>query len=224
MDTALKDILMGVADSFTRLAPAMLAAIIIGLIGWIVAIGVKKGAPRLFRALRLDAATKRAGIKFPVADWIGTAMYYGVLLITAQLAFGAFGPNPVSELIEKGVLLIPRLIVAVIILIVASAAAAAVADMVGRATEHTQYQALAARAARYGVLGMGGIAALSHVGVGMAVTQPVLIAILSAVVGVVVVGVGGGLIGPARAMWERQLGRVVGDSSASGDGLDSHNS
>ena len=58
------------------------------------------------------------------------------------------------------------------------------------------------------ILGLGIIAALSQIGVAVAVTLPVLITVLATVAGILIVGVGGGLVGPMRQRWERVLDRA----------------
>lgn len=42
----------------------------------------------------------------------------------------------------------------------------------------------------------------------LSVTLPVLITVLATIGGILVVGVGGGLIGPMRSRWERWLGQL----------------
>jgi hypothetical protein len=55
------------------------------------------------------------------------------------------------------------------------------------------------------ILALGVIAALGQAGIATAVTQPVLFAALAAGAGILIVGVGGGMIGPMRQRWERWL-------------------
>jgi hypothetical protein len=58
------------------------------------------------------------------------------------------------------------------------------------------------------IIALGVIAALSQIGVAVAVTLPVLITVLATVGGILVVGVGGGLIRPMQQRWERWLARA----------------
>jgi hypothetical protein len=58
------------------------------------------------------------------------------------------------------------------------------------------------------IIALGVIAALSQIGVAVAVTLPVLIAVLATVGGILVVGVGGGLVRPMQQRWERWLLRA----------------
>jgi hypothetical protein len=63
------------------------------------------------------------------------------------------------------------------------------------------------------------IAALNQVGVATTVTEPILVAFLGTVGGVLVVGLGGGLIQPMRQRWERLLSRAEADTAGVRRGL-----
>jgi hypothetical protein len=127
------------------------------------------------------------------------------MLFVLQLAFGVFGPNPISELITAIIAFLPRLIVAVIIVVVASAVAAAVRTLIEGSIGGLSYGKTLANIAAVFILGLGVIAALNQVGVATTVTTPVLIAVLATIAGVVIVGVGGGLIKPMQSRWESYL-------------------
>jgi hypothetical protein len=131
-----------------------------------------------------------------------------VLLLTLQLAFGVFGPNPVSALLTGIVAFLPRIAVAIIIVVVASAIAAAVKDLVTSVTGGLSYGHVLANIASVFIIALGVIAALSQIGVAIAVTLPVLITVLATVGGILVVGVGGGLIRPMQQRWDRWLDRA----------------
>ena len=49
-----------------------------------------------------------------------------MLLFTLQIAFGVWGPNPVSDLIDAVVAWLPKAFVAIVIVVVAAAIASAV--------------------------------------------------------------------------------------------------
>ena len=55
---------------------------------------------------------------------------FAFLLFVLQLAFGIFGPNPVSDLIAGVIAWLPRLFVAVVIVVVAAAIAGWVKDLI----------------------------------------------------------------------------------------------
>jgi hypothetical protein len=125
-----------------------------------------------------------------------------------QLAFGVFGPNPISDLLEDVIRFLPSLIVAIVILVVASAIAAAVKTLIEGSLGGLSYGKTVANIAAGFILFLGIVAALNQVGVATTVTTPVLITILATIGGVIVVGVGGGLIKPMQHRWEGYLSKA----------------
>jgi hypothetical protein len=76
---------------------------------------------------------------------------------------------------------LPRIIVAIVIVVIAAAIAAAVKDLVGSALGGLSYGRILATTASVFIIGLGVIAALSQIGVAIAVTLPVLITVLATV-------------------------------------------
>lgn len=195
--------------------PQLLLFLVILLIGWLIAKGLRKLTDTVLERLHFDRAVERGGIgqalarsKYDASDLIALVVYYAVLLLTLQLAFGVFGPNPISALLTGIVAFLPRIAVAIIIVVIASAIAAAVKDLVMSVTGGLSYGRVLANIASIFIIALGVIAALSQIGVAIAVTMPVLIAVLATVGGIMVVGVGGGLIRPMQQRWERWLDRA----------------
>jgi small-conductance mechanosensitive channel len=206
------------ADAMRMVAvfvPQLLLFLVILLIGWLIAKGLRKLTDTVLERLHFDRAVERGGIgqalarsKYDASDLIALVVYYAVLLLTLQLAFGVFGPNPISALLTGIVAFLPRIAVAIIIVVIASAIAAAVKDLVMSVTGGLSYGRVLANIASIFIIALGVIAALSQIGVAVAVTLPVLIAVLATVGGIMVVGVGGGLIRPMQQRWERWLDRA----------------
>jgi hypothetical protein len=195
--------------------PQLLLFLVILLIGWLIAKGLRKLTDTVLERLHFDRAVERGGIgqalarsKYDASDLIAMVVYYAVLLITLQLAFGVFGPNPISALLTGIVAFLPRIAVAIIIVVIASAIAAAVKDLVMSVTGRLSYGNVLANIASIFIIALGVIAALSQIGVAVAVTLPVLITVLATVGGILIVGVGGGLIRPMQQRWERWLDRA----------------
>jgi hypothetical protein len=195
--------------------PQLVLFLVILLIGWLIAKGLRKLTDTVLERLHFDRAVERGGIgqtlarsKYDASDLIAMVVYYAVLLLTLQLAFGVFGPNPISVLLTGIVAFLPRIAVAIIIVVVASAIAAAVKDLVTSVTGGLSYGRLLANIASVFIIALGVIAALSQIGVAVAVTLPVLITVLATVGGILVVGVGGGLVRPMQQRWERWLLRA----------------
>jgi hypothetical protein len=201
--------------------PKLVAFLAILLIGWLVATALRNVVDKLLERVGFDRAVERGGIgralertRFDASDILAKLVYYGLLLFTLQLAFGVWGPNPISDLLSGVVAWLPKAAVGIIIVVVAAAIASAVRELVSGALGGLSYGRLLANLAAWFIIGIGAVAALNQVGIATTVTTPVLIAILATVAGVLIVGVGGGMVRPMQQRWERWLGRIEEESSA----------
>ena len=195
--------------------PQLVGFLLILLIGWLIARTVSKLLEKLLEKAGFDRAVERGGVKraldrskFDASDIVAKLVYYTLMLFVLQLAFGVFGPNPISSLISGVIAFLPKLIVAIIIVVVAAAIAAAVKTLVEGTLGGLSYGKALANVASAFILFLGIIAALNQIEVATAVTTPILIAILATVAGVVIVGAGGGLIQPMQRRWEGYLTRA----------------
>ncbi|WP_433017207.1 mechanosensitive ion channel family protein [Kribbella sp. CA-294648] len=212
------DIEQGLNDAWSAIAtfvPKLVIFLAILVIGWIIAKVVAKVVNAALERVGFDRAVERGGIKqalarsqYDASDIIAKLVYYAILLITLQIGFGVWGPNPVSDLLTDIVAWLPRAAVAIIIVVIAGAVARAVKDLVGNALSGLSYGKTLATIASVFIWALGIIAALNQIGVATTVTTPVLIAVLATVGGVIVVGAGGGLIRPMQQRWERWLDRA----------------
>lgn len=212
------DIEQGLNDAWSAIAtfvPKLVIFLAILVIGWIIAKVVAKVVNKALERVGFDRAVERGGIKqalarsqYDASDIIAKLVYYAILLITLQIGFGVWGPNPVSDLLTDIVAWLPRAAVAIIIVVIAGAVARAVKDLVGNALSGLSYGKTLATIASVFIWALGIIAALNQIGVATTVTTPVLIAVLATVGGVIVVGAGGGLIRPMQQRWERWLDRA----------------
>ncbi|WP_157252072.1 mechanosensitive ion channel family protein [Nonomuraea typhae] len=208
----------GLADAWTSVAtfvPKFLAFLVILLAGWLLAKLLRKGVDALLERVGFDRWVERGGVgrmlassRYDASGLIAAIVYYAVLLVTLQISFSVFGPNPVSALLTAIVAWLPKAAVAIVIVVIAAAIASAVKDIVSSALSRLSYGGTLATIAYVFILGLGVIAALNQIEVATAVTTPVLIAFLATVTGILVVGVGGGLIRPMRQRWEGWLTRA----------------
>ena len=163
---------------FLPRAVAFVATLVVGLL-------VAKSARKVLGRLPYDAAG-------PVAKLTSCA----VLVVALHLAFGLWGPNPISTLLAAVVGWLPRLFVALILVLVAAAIARGAEGLVATALGGRSRGPLWASITSVLILGLGVVAALNEIGVATEISTPVLIAVLATIGGVIVVGVGGGLIRP----------------------------
>ncbi|WP_426242547.1 mechanosensitive ion channel family protein [Nocardioides sp. LHG3406-4] len=209
---ALEDGLSDGLSTIAEFVPKLVLFLIILIVGIIVAKLIGKALSALLERVGFDRAVERGGVKralenskMDASDIIAKLVYYTLMLFVLQLAFGVFGPNPISDLLTQVITFLPSIIVAIIIVVVASSIAAAVKVLIEGTLGGLSYGKVVANAASVFILFLGVVAALNQVGVATTVTLPVLIAILAAVVGVIVVGVGGGLVKPMQQRWEGYL-------------------
>lgn len=217
-DLAAVDFGQGISNAWSTIAtfvPKLLAFLLILFIGWLIAKALAKVVDKLLERVGFDRVVERGGIdrmmsnsKYDASDIIAKIVYYAVLLIALQMAFGVFGDNPVSAMLTGIVAFLPKAVVAIVIIVVAGAIARAVRDLVAGALGGLSYGRLLGTIASVFVWGLGIIAALNQIGVATSVTMPVLITVLATIGGIAIVGIGGGMIRPMQQRWEGWLGRA----------------
>ncbi|MFZ3569974.1 mechanosensitive ion channel family protein [Streptomyces sp. BH097] len=205
----------GLNDAWSKVAqfvPKLLGFIVVMVIGWFIAKMITKLLDRGLRKIGSEKLAERAGSakmlegsKYDTTAILCKVVYVALMLIVLQLGFGVFGPNPVSDMINGIVAWLPRGIVAVVLIVVAMAVANLVRDIVTNTLSSVSYGKTIGTIVWACIVVLGAIAALGQAGIATTVTQPVLIAALAAAAGILIVGVGGGLIGPMKQRWERWL-------------------
>ncbi|MBO6523499.1 MAG: hypothetical protein JJ971_06735 [Balneolaceae bacterium] len=114
---------------FNKLAdflPSLIGALLILIVGWIIAKLVKTAAIRLLKLIKLDVVTEKAkidqflkdgGSNKSAIDIIGGIIYWLIMLIVILSGLDALGLGVASELFNQIILYIPNVIVAVLALI-----------------------------------------------------------------------------------------------------------
>jgi hypothetical protein len=202
-------------DLVVTFVPKLLLALVILIVGYFIARLIAAAVNKLLERVGFDRLGERGGIKPALArvnldasDVIAKIVFWAIMLLTLQFAFGVFGPNPISALLATIIGYLPNVIVAIIIVIIAAAIAQAVKTLLLAVLGGLSFGPALANIASVFVIFLGVIAALNQVGIALTVTTPVLIAVLATVAGVIIVGVGGGLIRPMQSRWETYLNRV----------------
>jgi len=190
---------------------------IIGL-GWFVASWLRKWITKGLRRVGFDHAVERGGLHRVLggnsaSDVVARLVMFAFLLFVFQLAFGIFGPNPVSTLIEGVIRWLPKLFAAV---------AGWIKHLISDGLGGLSYGKAVATTAQVFVLALGIIAALNQIGVAATVTIPVLVTVLAIIAGVIIVGVGGGLIKPMQHRWERMLNRAETETTLAAEKVRAH--
>jgi hypothetical protein len=135
-------------------------------------------------------------------------------LFVLQLAFGIFGPNPISDLIKGMVAYLPNVFVSIVIIVVGAAIAAAVKEIVEAALGGLGYGKAVAVVASTAILVLAAFAALDQLQIASSIVRGLYYALLAIVVGSSVVAIGGGGIQTMRRYWESAADRAELESNS----------
>ncbi len=206
-------------DQVIDFLPKLLGFLLILVIGYFIAKLLAKVVDKILERVGFDRAVERGGIKqalarsqYDASDILAKIVFYAVMLFVLSTAFGVFGDNPISDYLRAIIAYLPKVFVAILILVIASAIAAGVKLLVQNALGGLSYGQLLANVASVVIIALGVFAALDQLEIAQNVVNAVLYAALAAVVGVVVVAVGGGGIAPMRERWERTLSRAEAEA------------
>jgi len=207
-------------DTVVHSIPKVLVFLVILVVGWILARVIMQAVVMLLRKVNFDRFVQRGVVgealqrsNYDATSLIGKIIYYMLLLVTLQLAFGVFGTNPISTMLNSVVGWLPKAIVAIILIVIGSAIAKVVKDLINGALGGMSYGPFVASLTSILIIALFAIAALNQIGVASAVTQPLLIMALATVGAILAIGVGGGLIKPMQSRWERMLNVVEEETS-----------
>ncbi|GAB3866395.1 hypothetical protein GCM10027610_118570 [Dactylosporangium cerinum] len=98
-----------------RFVPSLLLFLVILLVGWGLAVLLRAGVRKVLARVGFDRLVERGGVgralsrtSVDAGDLIAKLVYFAILLFTLQIAFGVWGPNPVSDLIDTVVSWLPK--------------------------------------------------------------------------------------------------------------------
>lgn len=216
-----------IGDSFqnawaraVELTPQIVLFLVILIVGWFVAKLIAKLVDTVLDKVGFDRWVERGGVRkalghtdYDASDLLAKVVFYALFLIVLQMAFGVFGDNAVSDLIEGIVAYLPNIFVAILIMVVAAYLAAALREIVQGAIGGTQYGRLLATGSFVAVLVIGIFAALDQLRIAPTITTGLFYALLAVVAGSAIVAIGGGGIVPMRSRVERWLTRAESEMS-----------
>lgn len=114
---------------FTQLAaflPRLLAALLVLVVGWMVARAIRTGVSKGLRAIRFDEVAKKSGIDdllkqgdvpLTLNGVLAGLVYWLLILVTLLAAIDTLGLAVASDVFNRVVLYLPNVIIAVVILI-----------------------------------------------------------------------------------------------------------
>ena len=175
-----------------EMGPKLLAALIILIVGWIVAKLVRAGLVRGLKLVKLDVVAKQTGIedflrrgniKFTSVEVLGNLVYWLLLLLTLLTAVNAMGLSEARGVFDSVIGIIPGVILAVVILILGLSFASFVADVVQTASVNAQvrHARVLGNVSRYAITLLVAIVALNQLALDTAIIGQAVLILFAAV-------------------------------------------
>jgi hypothetical protein len=170
--------------------PKLLLALFVAALGWLLAKAVRFAVARALRAMNFNVLTERAGtdrflqqagMRGDTCTLFGIVAFWIVFLAALIIAFNGLGLTYITDLLQRAVLFTPKLLVAMLIVIFGSYCA----RFVGNAIQDFCAQAqipdadMLSRIARYIILTLVVMIALSQVEIGGDIVQRTFLIILA---------------------------------------------
>lgn len=124
METKIQNQFIGLADSFLAYLPNLVGGIILILLGWLVGWIVKRALVQLSIILRVDRFLRKsrwesdfskADVRYGLYSFIGNIGFFIIFLIFLDNALLTWKLNMLSDLLSKGILYFPKVIIAFVI-------------------------------------------------------------------------------------------------------------
>jgi len=169
--------------------PKILLAILILILGWLVAKLVRFVVVKGLRAINFNVLTEKAGLdeflrqgggQADTTDILGLLVYWLIILTALLIASNSVGLAAVTDLIGRIVLFVPRVIVAVIILAFGTYFARFIGMTVTAYCKNLDMPdaALLGRLAMYAIVAFVAMIAIDHLGLGDIIRQTFLVILI----------------------------------------------
>jgi hypothetical protein len=113
-------------QEFSRFLPTLAAAFILLILGWLVAKILRKVAERALKLMRVDVVAERSGIedfllkggvRFTTVTLLSNLVYWFIMFTVLLAVLNVIGIQMASDIFNRIILYIPKVVVAVIVMI-----------------------------------------------------------------------------------------------------------
>jgi len=173
--------------------PALIIAIIIFAIGWIIGALLQKVVESLFQTLKVDAAlrsagledvVKRSGYNLKSGTFVGIIIKWFVIVVALITAFNVIGLTDVNNFLDNVVLYyIPQVLVAVLVLMVAAVLADTLSKIVIASAKaaHIKSAHLLGNITKWAIWIFAVLTALIHLDIAPELIQTIVLGVVVAV-------------------------------------------
>ena len=170
--------------------PKLLLALVVVLVGWLLAKAARFAVERALRAVNFNVLTERAGtdnflqqagMRGDTTTLFGLVGFWVVILAALIIAFNGLGLTYITDLLQRVVLFTPKLLIAMLLVIFGSYCA----RFVGNAVQNYCIDAqipdadVLSRLVRYLIMTLVVMIALSHLEIGGDIVQRTFLIILA---------------------------------------------
>lgn len=170
--------------------PLLVGALVVFIIGWIVAVALGKLVEQVVRALKVDAllaklefekALERGGWRLNSGAFVGGLVKWFLIVVFLLAAVNILGLTQVSDFLRDVLLYIPNVVVAALILIIAALVVDVVEKLVRGSVEAAGYRsALAGVVTRWSIWVFAFVAVLLQLGIATTLVQTLITGLVAA--------------------------------------------
>ena len=170
----LGDRLQGMLAAIVAFLPSLLAAIVILLVGWLVAKLLEKATDAVLERLKFDAALERGGVRAALqrtgtrldpSSLVARLVFWTVMLVAILMAANALGLTAVATMFDRIVAFIPNVIVAVLIVVLGMLIGEFVKDLIAATMGSIGGAMVLARVAKGAIVTLAVFMALDQVNI-----------------------------------------------------------
>lgn len=176
--------------SVANFVPLLIGAVVVFIIGWIIAVSLGKLVEQILRALKIDhllskleveSTIERAGWKLNSGAFLGGLVKWFLIIVFLLAAVNILGLTQVSDFLRDVLLYIPNVVVAALILIIAALVSVTVERLVRGSVEAAGYKgSLVGIVARWAIWVFALVAALLQLGIATTLLQTVVTGLVAA--------------------------------------------
>lgn len=183
--------LIGLWERFLNFLPALVGAIIVFVVGWIVASVLGKLVEKLIKSIKVDQALEKVGfnknlaqvgISETISELIGGIIKWFLVLVFLMAATDILGLVQVTAFLNNIIFYIPNVAVAVVILAIAFLVGNFVYNVVKGSTRAAGVMSatLLATISKWSIVIFGLLAALIQLGIAVSLVNTIFIGVIAA--------------------------------------------
>ncbi len=178
--------------TFISFLPALLGAILVLIVGWLIAGFVARLIEKGLRSIGMERAVERSGIghfieqtgtRWTMSEIIAGLIKWSIFLIFIQAAANALGIAQITAITNSIILFIPKLVVALAIVVLGSMLARFLSRLVfGSLSEmEVNNPGVFAKLTQYAIIGFAIVAAFNELGIAQTVVNTLLIGLTGSI-------------------------------------------